>query len=237
VTATAFDLAGHEHFMHKEIHEQPAVLGDTLRTFASPNDHRISLPELPVDNVLGVGQAAVSLIRATSRRRVATLLDLGAGNGVQALHATRHADAVTATDVSPRAIALARATFGLNQLDVELLRGEWFDPVARRRFDQIVCNPPFVVGPPRIDYVYRDSGLAGDDASAMVVRRLPEFLAVSLLCAASGVPVAPHAGDMGQLHQHLVPLGQKMLRQVVADLAAASNDDVHDYSRPPRLGS
>lgn len=35
---------------------------------------------------------------------------------------------------------------------------------------------------------------------------LPEFLAVSLLCAARGVPVAPHAGDMGQLHQHLVPL-------------------------------
>ena len=39
----------YRHFMHKEIHEQPAVIGDTLRTFASPLDHRISLPELPVD--------------------------------------------------------------------------------------------------------------------------------------------------------------------------------------------
>src|ERR671910_264005 len=39
----------YRHFMHKEIHEQPAVIGDTLRTFASPIDHRISLPELPVD--------------------------------------------------------------------------------------------------------------------------------------------------------------------------------------------
>jgi glutamine---fructose-6-phosphate transaminase (isomerizing) len=39
----------HRHFMHKEIHEQPAVIGDTLRTFASPSDHRISLPDLPVD--------------------------------------------------------------------------------------------------------------------------------------------------------------------------------------------
>ena len=35
--------------MHKEIHEQPAVLGDTLRSFASPLDHRIALPDLPID--------------------------------------------------------------------------------------------------------------------------------------------------------------------------------------------
>ena len=31
-----------------------------------------------------------------------------------------------------------------------------------------------------------------------------EFLAVSLLARAAGVPVVPHVGDMGQLHQHLV---------------------------------
>ena len=32
----------YRHFMHKEIHEQPAVIGDTLRTFASPVDHSIA---------------------------------------------------------------------------------------------------------------------------------------------------------------------------------------------------
>ncbi|TVT50415.1 class I SAM-dependent methyltransferase [Amycolatopsis rhizosphaerae] len=132
--------------------------------------------QVPPEHVLGVGHASLSLLRATLRRPVDTLLDLGTGNGVQALHATRHARRVTATDVSPRALALAQATFRLNELDVELLRGEWFAPVARRRFDQIVCNPPFVVGPARVDYTYRDSGLGGDDASALVVRQLPAFL-------------------------------------------------------------
>ncbi|MFC4080947.1 DUF7782 domain-containing protein [Amycolatopsis samaneae] len=131
---------------------------------------------VPEDHVLGVGHASLSLIRATSRRPVGSLLDLGTGNGVQALHATRHAQRVTATDLSGRALALASATFRLNELDVELAHGEWFAPVARRRFDQIVCNPPFVVGPARVDYTYRDSGLAGDDASALVVRQLPGFL-------------------------------------------------------------
>jgi len=128
------------------------------------------------DHVLGVGHASLNLIRATTRRPVGSLLDLGTGNGVQALHATRHAERITATDVSARALALAAATFRLNELDVELVRGEWFAPVARRKFDQIVCNPPFVVGPPRVDYTYRDSGLGGDDASALVVRQLPGFL-------------------------------------------------------------
>ncbi|MFI6028517.1 DUF7782 domain-containing protein [Amycolatopsis magusensis] len=131
---------------------------------------------VPEDHVLGVGHASLSLIRATSRRPVGSLLDLGTGNGVQALHASRHAGRITATDVSERALALAKATFELNEVEVELARGEWFAPVARRRFDQIVCNPPFVVGPPRVDYVYRDSGLGGDDASALVVRQLPSFL-------------------------------------------------------------
>ncbi len=43
----------HRHFMEKEIFEQPAVLGDTLRSFAAQGEdganHRIALPELPFD--------------------------------------------------------------------------------------------------------------------------------------------------------------------------------------------
>ena len=54
IKQTAFSGAmigkgNHRHFMEKEIHEQPAVIGDTLRSFADPRDHRITLPELPFD--------------------------------------------------------------------------------------------------------------------------------------------------------------------------------------------
>jgi L-fuconate dehydratase len=38
---------------------------------------------------------------------------------------------------------------------------------------------------------------------AVRVAGVSEFLAVSLLCRRFGVPVVPHVGDMGQLHQHL----------------------------------
>lgn len=128
------------------------------------------------DHVTGVGAASLTLAAATARTPVGSLLDLGTGCGVQALHASEHARAVTATDVAPRALAMAAATFALNELDVELVDGAWLDPVAGRRFDRIVSNPPFVVGPARVDYVYRDSGQDGDAALAALVRGLPEHL-------------------------------------------------------------
>jgi methylase of polypeptide subunit release factors len=129
------------------------------------------------DHVTGVGAASLTLAAATVRRPVGSVLDLGTGCGVQALHASRHAGSVTATDVAPRALAMAQATFTLNELDVELLDGPWLEPVAGRRFDQIVSNPPFVPGPARVDYVYRDSGQDGDAALAALVGALPDRLA------------------------------------------------------------
>lgn len=39
---------------------------------------------------------------------------------------------------------------------------------------------------------------------AVRVAGVSEFLAVSLMCRKYRVPVVPHVGDMGQLHQHLV---------------------------------
>jgi methylase of polypeptide subunit release factors len=132
---------------------------------------------LAADHVVGVGQASLSLAAATVRRPVGRLLDLGTGCGVQALHGTRHADEVVATDVNPRALALAGATFALSGVHAALLEGSWLEPVAGQRFDQIVCNPPFVAGPARVRHSYRDSGLAGDEAAARLVAQLPDRLA------------------------------------------------------------
>jgi L-fuconate dehydratase len=39
---------------------------------------------------------------------------------------------------------------------------------------------------------------------AVRVAGVSEFIAISLLCRKFGVPVVPHVGDMGQIHQHLV---------------------------------
>src|SRR4051794_4253060 len=128
------------------------------------------------DHVLGVGGASVTLARCAIRSPVGRVLDVGTGCGVQALHASRHAAAIVATDVSARALAFARLTLALNGVPagdpgVELRRGDLLEPARGELFDLVVSNPPFVITPRVVgvpEYTYRDAGLAGDE----VVRKL-----------------------------------------------------------------
>lgn len=77
----------------------------------------------------------------------ARVLDVFTGSGVLAVAAGRAgALAVTAVDVSRRAVACARLNGRLNGVRVEALRGDAFAPVAGRSFDVIVGNPPYVPG-------------------------------------------------------------------------------------------
>ena len=121
------------------------------------------------DHVLGVGAASTTLAQLTVRRPVKAALDIGTGCGVQALHLSRHAQAVTATDVLPRALSLAATGFALSGVTVDVRRGDLVEPVRGEEFDLVVCNPPFVVGP-HARFTYRDAGLAGDDISRKAVR-------------------------------------------------------------------
>jgi glucosamine--fructose-6-phosphate aminotransferase (isomerizing) len=49
LTGALIGKGNHRHFMHKEIHEQPAIVGDTLRAYLNPASLQVGLPELPFD--------------------------------------------------------------------------------------------------------------------------------------------------------------------------------------------
>lgn len=132
---------------------------------------------LPTDHILGVGGASSMLASATIRRPVGAALDIGTGCGVQTLHLSAHAARVTATDVSARALRFAATTAALNGLEWELLAGDLATPVAGRRFDLVVSNPPFVVGPGTATHTYRDSGRPGDAVCAELAAAAPGLLA------------------------------------------------------------
>ena len=146
------------------------------------------------DHVLGIGQASTTLVQVTARRHVARALDLGTGCGIQTFHLLHHAEHVTATDISDRALAFTRFNLLLNagelHLDpsdpearVSLRRGSLLDPVAGEEFELVVSNPPFVITPRSLgeaatdQFTYRDGGLPGDDIVASLVRTLPSVLA------------------------------------------------------------
>jgi len=125
-------------------------------------------------HVLGVGGASLTLSGLMMPTPVESVLDLGTGCGIQAMHAARHADRVVATDISARALELAGINARLNDIDnIEFRLGSLFDPVAGERFDHIISNPPFVITPrvPGVpSYEYRDGGMVGDALVEAVVR-------------------------------------------------------------------
>ena len=78
------------------------------------------------------------------------VLELGTGGGIVALTLASLGATVTATDLNPYAVALARRNAREQSLAVEFLEGDLFAPAGDRKFDAIVCNPPYL--PPGGDY-------------------------------------------------------------------------------------
>jgi SAM-dependent methyltransferase len=132
-------------------------------------------------HVLGIGGASTTLAGLQLPVPVGRVLDLGTGCGIQAMHASRFADEVVATDISRRALDIATFNVALNDIDgVEFRLGSLFEPVAGERFDRIVSNPPFVITPRRPgvpEYEYRDGGMVGDALVETVLRGLGDHLA------------------------------------------------------------
>jgi hypothetical protein len=128
------------------------------------------------DHVAGVHGPSLTLSHLTVRRPVETALDVGTGGGIQAILAARHSGRVVATDVNARALNFTAFNTRLNGVDnVELRLGSFFAPVEGDRFGLVTCNPPYVISP-ESEFLFRDSGLAGDTVSRDVVRRAPAFL-------------------------------------------------------------
>ena len=131
------------------------------------------------DHVLGIGTASTTLAQLTVRSPADRALDIGTGCGVQALHLTTHSRRVVATDAVPRALMLAATTFALSGVDVSLVASDLDDAVKPERFDRVVCNPPFVVGP-AARFAYRDGAGQRDDAPDGMSRRAVQASAAAL---------------------------------------------------------
>ena len=134
------------------------------------------------DFVMGLGGSSLTLASLTIRNRANTALDLGTGCGFQAFMAAKHCEHVVAVDRNPRAVAFASFNAKLNGLPgVDCREGDLFDPVAGMTFDLIVSNPPFVISP-ESHYIYRDSGMAGDEVSRKICREAPSFMTAGGWC-------------------------------------------------------
>ena len=74
------------------------------------------------------------------------LLDIGTGSGCIAIAMAKRLPGatVTAIELSEAALAVARRNAAINGAKVEFLAGSLLEPVAGRRFDLILSNPPYI---------------------------------------------------------------------------------------------
>ena len=132
---------------------------------ATPLDGRVGQPR--EDFVLGASPASTTLSQLVPPGRYGRALDLGTGCGIQALHLD--AAEIVATDLNPRALALARISLGLSGIPADLRLGSLYDPVETETFDLIATNPPYVMSPPGdARLVYRE----GNDTADGLVRQV-----------------------------------------------------------------
>jgi len=74
------------------------------------------------------------------------VLDIGTGTGAIAIVAKKQRpnDDVTGTDLSPKALAVAKENAEANGVAVRFLEGDLTAPVKDEKFDVILSNPPYI---------------------------------------------------------------------------------------------
>jgi methylase of polypeptide subunit release factors len=132
--------------------------------------------EAPADYVMGLGPTTRLLVSLSPKQRAGSVLDLGCGAGWLATQFHRIGIHATGTDISPRAIALARFNERLAGLSgIEWHQGSWFEPLADRRFDLICSNPPYAQSPGG-PLTFRETAPGAEQPCAHILRHAAAHL-------------------------------------------------------------
>jgi release factor glutamine methyltransferase len=79
----------------------------------------------------------------TQDPRPKTVLDLGTGSGILAIAAAKQGCSVTAADINPEAILLAKENAGKENVKIKFILSDLFENI-KAKYDLIVFNPPYV---------------------------------------------------------------------------------------------
>lgn len=139
-----------------------------------------------------------AVLRRQPQLRGGAVLDVCTGSGAVAISAARAgARSVTAVDRSVLATLAVRVNARLNGVRVEALRGSLLTPVAGRRFDVIVANPPYLpaaadavpaAGPAR----HTEAGVSGRMLLDRLIDAAPGYL------VPGGVLLVTHSSVNGE---------------------------------------
>ena len=115
------------------------------------------------------------------------VLDLCTGSGAIAVSLAKNKNvSMTAIDICPEALAFATRNAVKNDVEIEFLTGDLFEPVQGRKFKFICSNPPYVcnkeaqtMGREVLEFEPRKALFAGDDGFdilRLIAQRAGDFL-------------------------------------------------------------
>jgi methylase of polypeptide subunit release factors len=138
----------------------------------------VSDPLVAPDPVIPPGPTTAELLGCMpSRLEGLSVLDLGCGPGSIAAVLAGRGARVVATDLSERACEYAAATARLNGRDLTILPSDGAAAVHERRFDRVLCQPPFVPQPAGESTTYLHGGARGDELGWRLFRESVPLLA------------------------------------------------------------
>lgn len=83
------------------------------------------------------------LLKVVDVAREVSLLEMGAGTGLIAIHAAKLGAKVTAADINPHAVECTRRNAAKNNVRMDVVRSDLFEKI-HGSFDIIAFNPPYL---------------------------------------------------------------------------------------------
>lgn len=115
----------------------------TAMTMFALREPKIETP----DGVYAPAEDSRLLMDAFRRRgpsHPSDVLDVCTGSGVQAIAAALRGHRVVAVDSESSAVLATRRNAWLNDVEIDVIQGDLFDPVRGWVFDAVIANPPYV---------------------------------------------------------------------------------------------
>ncbi len=100
-----------------------------------------------------------------------SLLEVGTGTGLVAVHAAKLGAKVAAVDINPHAVDCARRNAAHNNVRIEIVHGDLFDKILGS-FDVIAFNPPYLPGATTSTTWIEKAWSGGEEGSEVAVRFL-----------------------------------------------------------------